>query len=180
MLSFRQFRQMLYESSWDKYLYHATYGDFDPKNIKPGSHFETLHAAMSRAKDQIEGQSFEPTFAQKMRKKLKVYAFKYNTKGNGKEVEDKGSKNYIHYPANGEYGSKLKSQGITHLTYKNKVEDEDFTSQIIYDPENLEHVHTFKKPKFATREYKTGGHRDWPGSHYFDVSKKTRQINNKE
>ncbi len=146
-------------SSANKLLYHATYHpNFDPKNVLPGTHFGTLFAAMSRARNQKRHDNLG---------KLKVHAFRYNTKGKsadisdtgantsrditdelykagkitknldppsstrilkGKEEQDayrKGIDNHLH--------NELKKSGITHLTYKNRYEDPESTSQIIYD-----------------------------------------------
>lgn len=161
------FREFLTETKWGGYVYHATYNDFDPKNIKPGSHFGTLHAAMARAYSQKEFDA-DP-------KKLKVHAFKYNPKKGSKnyKIEDSGLGHSSTYILNGLARKKiidsshhdmnrkdhkthlnniLKQKNITHLTYNNKTEDPKSKSHIIYDPENLEHIHSFNAPKFIKRK----------------------------
>ena len=175
MLSFRQFRNLLFESSWDKYLYHATYGKFNPKKIKPGSHFGTLHAAMSRAKNAEEQTEWNvPGSGEKERRKLKVYAFKYKPSGNEYKTTDQHI-NHLQQRDDVNTPSEMKGKGYSHATYENIKEDPGSTSTVVFDPENLEHVHTFKHPKFVTRKYKSiEGWSDTPSRHYFDRRKEDR------
>ncbi len=135
-------------------LYHATYNpNFDPKKVVPGTHFGTLHAAMSRAK--------EKSYHHHGKIPLKVHAFKYNTPGKSAEFKDTGSNSNSEIVEQLEREKiikerktpfkdprdkwlanldsdvikkhlhrELKKKGITHLTYTNHFEDPQSKSHI--------------------------------------------------
>ncbi len=172
----KTFKEFLIESSWSKLVYHATYNpQFDPKNPPVGTHVGTLHAAMTRAHrindDNARWHKESP---------LHVHAFKLE-KGNSVNVRDnkgdafetgahdtlakKGIINPLPEKKRGLMGgvfldrdvvphlqSELAKKGITHLSYKNKVEDPGSTSHVVYDTSKLQHVHTFNAPKFVQRK----------------------------
>jgi hypothetical protein len=126
------------ESSWDQMVYHATYNKkFDPKNPPAGTHFGTLHAAMERAKNLDAEDNGEP----KSEGGLQVHAFKYKPTGKSMEIKDNDQ----------ELLPKRPPKGVTHITYKNDVEDPGSKSHIVYEPKDLQHIHSFKSPKFINR-----------------------------
>jgi hypothetical protein len=162
---------VLSETKWDQYLYHATDHEFNPKEIKAGSHLGTLHAAMTRGIGHLSGGDTRL-----------VHVYKYKSKGKSVEVEDDNfgdpesdadkiagqlSRYGNQHISDRDYktvrrapegkkvaalGSALKKNGISSLHYKNKFEDKESTSHIIFDPENLHHVHTFNNPKYIHRK----------------------------
>lgn len=146
----KSFKQWLLESKWSGYVYHATYKDFDPKDIKPGTHFGSLQSAMARAKQEyMEGSKGQ----ENTKDKLKVHAFKYNGNNKRKMVKDMdmtlaGKRDW----PNTREGFK-KEFGTEHVSYKNRFEDPGSTSHVIWDTENLKHVHSFSSPKFVKRKY---------------------------
>jgi hypothetical protein len=159
---------ILDETKWDAYLYHATDKSFDPKKMKSGSHLGTLHAAVSRAKANVFDN-----------RDIKVHAYKYHSPGKSIEIEDDNFsdpdsdahsiatqlslKGHIHGRQWKEItrapegkkvqalGNVLKRNGISSLHYKNRYEDKGSTSHMVFDPENLHHVHTFHNPKVVER-----------------------------
>ena len=162
---------VLHETKWSGYLYHATDHKFDPKQIKAGSHLGTLHAAMTRGVGQLSGEE-----------NRRVHAYKYKSSGKSVEIEDdnfndpdtdadkiagqlsmygkqhisdRDHKTVRRAPEGQKVkalGRVLKNNGISSLHYKNRFEDKGSTSHIIFDPENLRHVHTFENPKYIHRK----------------------------
>ena len=163
------------ESSWGKYLYHATSSNF--RTLRPGSHFGSLESARARGEDSVFYKS--PV--------NKVHSYSYKPSGKTVNVEDNWGadsparsivtqlhkQNYISKqehdnlhtkmkgtPGSDTYGDAaqhnklltpfLKSKGISTLRYKNEVEKGGH-SYVVYDTENLHRVHTFKDPKFMDR-----------------------------
>ena len=147
MQTFKQFC----ESSWDKYVYHATY-DKDVK-FKAGhpTFVGSLHAAMARA---------YASKGKRSSKDLTIHAFKH-------EPTNKATK--IKHPSmnRGESNPKrLQGQlkkGSSHLSYRNEVEDPGSESRIVFNPKELKHVKSFKAPKFADRKYKSKDYEPRPG-----------------
>ena len=139
----------LNESSWGGLLYHATYHDFDPKHVKPGTHFGTLHAALHRAHDEEFNDDGDSQYA-----KLKIHAFKYKPSGKVKQGEDTGTS----YFGKQYDDPKTRGKGVSTISYINKSEAPGSVSHIVYDPENLKHVHTFNSPnklkKYDKEEWK--------------------------
>lgn len=176
------FKQYINEAFWNKLIYHASYDKFDPKKVKPGSHFGSLRAAMGRAtstkgethhkpgtwsknkKGQDEYKSNPPR--KNNRRTLKVHAYAYRPTGKSLRVRDtppnKGdwwNSNSVGTQKRGKqdidepYTKKLNARGITHLKYKNRWEDPGSEGHQIWDTQNLRHIKTFKSPKFINREY---------------------------
>jgi len=73
--------RIIAESDWDKYLYHGTSAEFDPSQLKVGSHLGTLHAAMSREYDK---QDFAKRYGETTGHP-RIIAYKYT--GSGKHIE---------------------------------------------------------------------------------------------
>ncbi len=131
------------ESKWDKYLYHATYNNFDPKDIRPGSHFGTLPAAMARAKQELnDSRKWFP----KKAKDLKVHVYKYIKKRGAKRLTNQPDPTTKHW----KWKDVPKNASVS---YENDFEDPGSTSHVIYDTKNLKPVHTFQSPKFVKRKY---------------------------
>jgi len=195
----KSFKQFIRESSWDKLVYHATYNpDFDPKKPPAGTHFGTLHAAMAR------GYATRSSPPNSKRRQLKVHAFKFTpsgknasvpdlTPGDAKQVWDHLVKKKVvdrYSPSDikgllrgGEKtpSYKLKRNKISHVSYKNKVEDPGSTSHIVYDTKSLKHVHTFEHPAFVNRNFskpiKDPMAKDWRNLYpYFSKSKAQRKV----
>jgi hypothetical protein len=66
----------LSETAWDDYLYHATDTEFNPKEIRAGSHLGSLHAAMARG---VKHRDEDTRL---------IHAYKYKPSGKSCEVED--------------------------------------------------------------------------------------------
>jgi hypothetical protein len=166
------------ESKWSTLLYHSTAGEFNPKDIKPGSHFGTLKAALDRSRSEFKAIPLS---------KIKLHAFDYKPSGKTVHIGDDTSehfptniaaslhgsghisaedKQYIRNKPPQEHGGPaltagshehllqiLKKKNISHLTYENTYEDPGSLSHIIYDPENLKLVHTFTGSKKLKNRY---------------------------
>jgi hypothetical protein len=171
MLTFKSF---LREMSWDNYLYHMTSKKFKPEQIKPWSHLGSLRAAMGigqmgrHGRPNIFAYKFKPKgkgvaitdkggdpedqlddmFKELIRKKHIPEPRGWRPKRNDDYWSWKGSPQDMHPRLKQAYIEKyLKKQGITHLYYKNSVEDPGSRSFIVLDPEKaLKPVHTFKGP----------------------------------
>jgi hypothetical protein len=168
---------VLNEVRWSGYLYHATSGAFDPKRIKQGSHLGTLKVAIRRGGENYEagtkvhaydyrpsGRSVEvednwgglpakDMIATQLRNRGVISHDEYHNihHKNPERLDKQGIPLGV---SDRKLSSLLKSKGISHLTYANKVEDKGSTSHIIYDPENLHHVHTFDSPAAVLRKAK--------------------------
>jgi len=142
MLGFEEF---LAETKWDKYLYHATYKDFDPKNISAHSHLGTLQSAMHRAE-----YGKNPNLNQG-REQLKIHAYKHTPSGKPFITSDKKT-------------DKMADPGTeySHTQYPNAIERKGSRSTIVHEPKDLEHVHTFNAPKYIDRfkEWGKAPHRE--------------------
>jgi hypothetical protein len=133
----KSFKQFLAETKWSKYLYHATYDDFDPKDIKPGSHFGTLHAAIARGR-----QTLKDPDSNRQKEKLKIHVYSYERKGKTRGTYDTWNEKKV-----------KKKRGVDELVYRNRYEDPGSRSSIIWDTKQLKHVHTFKEPKMVDRDH---------------------------
>jgi hypothetical protein len=170
---------VLDETKWAGYLYHATHGSFNPKKMKSGSHLGSLESAVHRGVDIYKSGGSS----------MKIHAFEYHPSGRSEEVKDnwgglpakdsiaaqlrnKGVISHDEYHAvhhkNPERLDKqglpvgvsdrklsklLRSKGVSHVTYKN-VAEKGGMSHVIYDPENLHHVHTFDNPNRISRVFR--------------------------
>ena len=203
MLTFKQF---LVESKWEDYVYHATYEkDWKPH---VGMHVGTLRAAMARAyaTQSHEDPEWGDDYEGNVRRHLVVHAFKYNP-GIGKalvaqDFEEGGSpteianwldeidwldkEDYKKIYKSRDTGhvqdgikSAMRKKGYSHVKYKNEIEDPGSWSHIILSPDDLQHVKSFKAPKFVSRKYP---HKKETGSKwrmtlpYFSRTRKERKI----
>jgi|ERR1019366_2969447 hypothetical protein len=141
----------LFESLWINLLYHGTEHDFDPRHIKPGSHFGTLKSASDRIRSQ---QSKEDFFQNSHR----IFAFEYEPSGKMIETPDmygdgekasildlaehlikqkilnKSVYDRINLLDDNEQAGLLmkgflKEKGITYIKYRNKYEGIKYNSQ---------------------------------------------------
>ena len=167
MLTFKQF--ILFEHSFDNFIYHATTKNFKPDKIASGSHFGTIHAAKM--------MGFHSTGIFDDKKDTKIHAYSYKPKGKIVDVEDhwdddkpdtyiksqiSTNKNHpIALRKDAASAMSLpdisKKHNISAYRYKNNHEHEGSQSYIIHDKEGLKHEHTFNNMNYLNRYKKLSG-----------------------
>ena len=80
----------LFESLWINLLYHGTEHDFDPRHIKPGSHFGTLKSATDRIRlsPMRSAQQKKHELNNERYVEHKIFAFEYEPSGKMIETPD--------------------------------------------------------------------------------------------
>jgi hypothetical protein len=175
-MSMSRILRVLDEIKWDKYLYHATDASFDPKSMKPGSHFGKLHAAIARNSVSLSNKVI-PLRTRDAPRTDRIHAYEYHPSGKSLEIPEHDEDSRFHNDASmlshqlhkqgvlsdvehrristsgkmDDFAKTVRSKGYSSLHYKNKSEDPGSTSHIILDPENLHHVKTFHTPDIMTR-----------------------------
>lgn len=135
------FKQYIAEHSLTKnnIVWHATNitnnGNFDPRELRPGSHVGSLKAALARARSDSYRDDNENT----SRHDYVVHAYRLKS-GKTNTTKDDGSEREMNRTGN---------EDIT--SYRNEVEDPGSTSHVIHNPDVLEYVRTFKAPKAMNR-----------------------------